>query len=40
MMGKHFISGKALDFMYDDNYDEFIVERARIMKEKLSSLFI
>jgi hypothetical protein len=38
LMGKHFISEKALDYMWKDNYDEFIEEREKTMKEKLKKL--
>jgi hypothetical protein len=37
-MDRHFISEKALDCMWKDNYDEFIEERETIMKERLTKL--
>ncbi|EKF86935.1 DUF262 domain-containing protein [Methanobacterium formicicum] len=38
LMQRHFISEKALEYLKDDNYDSFIVERERTIKNKLIDL--
>jgi len=35
---KHFINGKAFKYLINDNFDDFIVERERLIKEKVSSI--
>ena len=37
LMAKHFISKLALEYMRDDDYDNFIVEREKTIKEEIKS---
>ena len=39
MMSHHFISKRALEYLREDNYDYFVSEREKTLKDAVSELF-